>query len=376
MKSLIYWRGISGKIAVHCVYEMMTSSHSRLDKLKMMQLLESQAAQIIRDRPGLIPIDIHLETEQIVWLDIEDSSFQESFFHSSVQRLLKEKEKSIKLNTGIDFLALNDGLPNTIYPTGFIFHMSRCGSTLLSKALARSQHHVVMSEPTPLNRIWYLFKGADFQESEYVDWKMRIYKNLVLALGRQRIQQQKAYFIKFTSWNVVFLKFIKQVFPDVPCVFIYRTPAEVIASILKSGDVSLRRKNFALGAFLSDCTTQDAKKMSDLCYLERILSRFCSIILDTNFDNIIYINYNKISSQNLRSILKVLNYETSHNELKLMAEQFRFYSKIDDQNIPFIPEQHERDKIVTPEIQDCVRQRLKVLYNQLEQSPNTLSRFG
>jgi hypothetical protein len=370
MKLSTYLRGISRKLAVGRIYELMTSPLI-LNQRHVIQSLEGQAAQMIRERPGLIPIDVHLDTAQLVWLDVEQASFQESFFHRSVHRLLKENRNAIKVNTGIDFLARHEPVSNAMSPTGFIFHLSRCGSTLLSKALARSPHHVVMSEPAPLNKIWYFFKGTHFQESEYSDWKKHIYQNLLLALGRQRTREQKAYFVKFTSWNVVFLNFIKQVFPDVPCIFIYRTPDEVISSILKNKTGYLRLKNSALGAFLADCTIRDTEEISDLYYLERVLNRFFLAVLDVHSDDLFYINYNKISTNNLESILNMFNYKTIQNELSLVIEQFSFYSKIDDRNILFAPEKYERPKTISTKIQNCVNQRLAVLYKQLEQLPNT-----
>jgi hypothetical protein len=49
-------------------------------------------------------------------------------------------------------------------------------------------------------------------------------------MGRQRTSEQKAYFVKFTSYNVLFIDFIKAAFPDVPCLFLYREPGEVLVS--------------------------------------------------------------------------------------------------------------------------------------------------
>ena len=49
------------------------------------------------------------------------------------------------------------------------------------------------------------------------------YKNLVLMMGRKREPDQRAYFIKFTTYNVLFIEFIKKVFPDVPCIFLIVT---------------------------------------------------------------------------------------------------------------------------------------------------------
>ena len=44
-------------------------------------------------------------------------------------------------------------LPPGVPIAGFIFHMSRCGSTLLSQALAAFESNIVVSEAAPLRSI-------------------------------------------------------------------------------------------------------------------------------------------------------------------------------------------------------------------------------
>ena len=38
-------------------------------------------------------------------------------------------------------------------PSGFIFHMSRCGSTVISQMLAALAEHVVVSEAGPIDAL-------------------------------------------------------------------------------------------------------------------------------------------------------------------------------------------------------------------------------
>ena len=51
--------------------------------------------------------------------------------------------------------AADPGLP----PTGFIFHMSRCGSTLVAQMLAALPQNIVISEAGPVDAVlhanWY-----------------------------------------------------------------------------------------------------------------------------------------------------------------------------------------------------------------------------
>ena len=41
------------------------------------------------------------------------------------------------------------------------------------------------------------------------------------------------YFVKFDSWNTLDLALIRRAFPDVPWIFLYRDPVEVIVSHMR-----------------------------------------------------------------------------------------------------------------------------------------------
>src|ERR1041384_7884431 len=81
-----------------------------------------------------------------------------------------------------EIAARADDMPE-LEPSGFIFHMSRCGSTVVSQMLAALPRNVVLSEPAPIDQILRLpdrFPNAP--ESEVV----RCLRGLVVALGRRR----------------------------------------------------------------------------------------------------------------------------------------------------------------------------------------------
>ena len=123
-------------------------------------LQHSQIVQEINKRPGLIPIDIDLDNHKLVWFDIADHQLTESYFFISTELLISKQDKPELLTTEISTLASDDILRDYIYPSGFIFHMGRCGSTLLSKALARSPSHLIISEAPPHYLIWEYLKGS------------------------------------------------------------------------------------------------------------------------------------------------------------------------------------------------------------------------
>jgi hypothetical protein len=56
---------------------------------------------------------------------------------------------------------------------------------------------------------------------------------MVSALGQPLAGDETGYFIKFDAWHIREWKLIRQAFPDVPWIFLYRDPIEVLVSQVK-----------------------------------------------------------------------------------------------------------------------------------------------
>lgn len=142
----------------------------------------------------------------------------EPFFNQTIDALTQAN--AVQKLTPLE--ALLD-VPTRHEPQGFVFHVSRCGSTLVSRSLAAVPRHRVISEATPVNRL-LLAENLDPQ------MKGQLLKGLVHALCGTA--ENTACIIKFTSWNLLFLAEIRALFPTVPWVFIYREPIDVIQSLM------------------------------------------------------------------------------------------------------------------------------------------------
>ncbi len=338
-------------------------------------LQHSQIVQEINKRPGLIPIDIDQDNHKLVWFDIGDHQLTESYFFTSTELLISTQEKPILFTTEISTLASNDILTNYIYPSGFIFHMGRCGSTLLSKALARSPNHLVISEAPPHYLIWEHLKGNWLKPLEFSKENLTTYRNLILTMGRKRVSDQRAHFIKFTTHNILFIDFIHKVFPDVPSLFLYRDPAEVMVSFLRQGAGWFRFKDTELGAFTTGCSVEETKAMKPLTFFEKFLIRFVSAALKASVEGLGYLNYDQLNPQNFEVVLNAFNYTTSPDQIALMQRQFNFYSRDDSDTTPFVSDKTDKQKEITLEIKSCVEGELTELYDQLERSERNLARL-
>ena len=132
-----------------------------------------------------------------------------------------------RMRTGLSALIEGCGHEATLAPTGFIFHMSRCGSTLAAQMLAASPHHIVMSEPEPVDAVvqWATTSGVPLER------QVTALRAVVAALGRDRNGISTRYFLKLDAWHGFALPLFRAAFPDTPWVFLYRDPAEVLVSL-------------------------------------------------------------------------------------------------------------------------------------------------
>jgi hypothetical protein len=110
-------------------------------------------------------------------------------------------------------------------PAGLIFHLSRCGSTLLTQMLRRHPGVTVYSEPQAINEI--LFPPHPWPRAQLV----AALRSTAAALSRHA---NGPYVIKFTSWTTLYCDLLAEAFPHSPWAFSWRDPLEVAVSLTQS----------------------------------------------------------------------------------------------------------------------------------------------
>jgi hypothetical protein len=110
---------------------------------------------------------------------------------------------------------------------GIVYHMSRSGSTLISRMLAALPCNHVLSEPAPLSQILRL--GTQIAAVDE-DRAVRMVRGMVRALLRSRSPKARAGYVKLASTDVLYASLLRRAFPGVPSVFSFRDPLEVLAS--------------------------------------------------------------------------------------------------------------------------------------------------
>jgi len=176
------------------------------------------------------------------WADLSEQRFVEPFFDQTVARWASGPQAQRLVRTGLDALVALDNEPS-LEPAGMIFHLSRCGSTLMSRLLGTLPGVVAVAEPSPLNALLGL-------DPERVDpaAQVQYVRLLVRALGRRRHDDERQLVLKCTSWNIRHRAILAAAFPGTPWIWVQRDPARVLASLLAEPPGWLRLQDWPRSA--------------------------------------------------------------------------------------------------------------------------------
>ncbi len=341
-----------------------------LPELRSRQLDEAAALARIQASPGVVPVAIDHQAGQVYWADLGDHPFREWQFLFTVEKLARENAIADAFTSPIALLADRRIAEPGLAPQGFIFHVSRCGSTLLGKAIARLDENVVINQGGPLQRGFWAVATDDWRRPLQPSAEnLEMFRNLVLAMTRPRAPGQRRAFVKFISWNALYIDFVMRAFPGVPCLFLYRDPVEVIASVFKETTAALVAKGSLEADFLADCAVGNSAAMSDVEYLAHCYAHYFRTALALDKPGLHHLNYTAIKRENLATILSQgLAYVPEGADLDAMAEQFRFHSKDDSDKQAFRADSAEKQAALTPDARRQVEEICGDLVEKLDKS--------
>jgi hypothetical protein len=133
----------------------------------------------------------------------------------------------LRIRTGLPALIAGTESNQSLPLQGMVFHISRCGSTLVAQMLGAVPGHVVSSEPEPLDAVlrWCAESGAGLDQAKAA------IRAMVAALGRVRVLGGTRHFIKMEVWHTLFLPLLRQALPEVSWIYLHREPSEVLVSL-------------------------------------------------------------------------------------------------------------------------------------------------
>jgi hypothetical protein len=295
---------------------------------------------------------------EVDWAYLGSQRLREPFFEESVARLLpKPFNRLFRYTTPIDALIgrLHDHPGLT--PNGFIFHMSRCGSTLLSQMLAAMPHTIVVSEAAPIDAVVQArFTRPDLGDEQHAAWL----RGMIGALGQPRSGGERHYVVKLDSWHTLALPLFRRAFPMTPWIFLYRDPLEVLVS-------QLRRRGQHMVPGLMDHVFGFAEQQAAQpppAYCADVLERICNGALRHYAPGAaLLVNYRQLPAALWTDVLPHFAVACSASDRTAMADAARYDAKRPE--LPFGNDTNTKRQAATDEIRAAARP-LDALHARLE----------
>lgn len=261
---------------------------------------------------------------QLCWRYLGDQRLTAAFFEDSFAGQPSHERRLCR--TPLQGLS---NLPEAVAPSAFIFHVSRCGSTLLTQMLATLPQCIVASEPPVLDTFFRLHQHHPDRSGGAHGLRL-----LITALGQQRDPLERHFFVKLDSWHMPWLPWLRRLFPQTPCVLLYRDPAQVLASHRRQRGAHMVPGLVDLSALqLSTChlAPGDLEGFAEHV-LAGILHSACAVVQQdqetaTQDNPIILLNYQQLPEVLWTELLTKFQLSCNPDELATLQARARRHAK-------------------------------------------------
>ncbi len=256
------------------------------------------------------------------WIYLDDIRYAEPFFEETISKCRKHSynSKSFKVVTTEENLIEWSNQLISVEFKSLIFHVSRCGSTMLSQSLASSSGNVMISEAPIIDEI---LRCNHFD----VDKKSILLKSVLALLGQKRFPEQKNLIIKLDAWHIFNANYLRSIFPEIPFGLLYRNPDEVLKSHQKRTGMHMIPN--VLSSAIFGITTKEITEISFQQYGALVLEKYFQGFLDfyQTDQNVIKLNYNEGMQSVIENFLSFINTDFPVVELDKMYERLKKHSK-------------------------------------------------
>lgn len=306
-----------------------------------------------------LPYRYHAKTRSIHWC-VPAGHATEPFQDETISRY----RQTILLNqfitpkTSLSSLDIQAQVVQSITPAGFIFHLSRCGSTLISGCLSELDASCVFSESPVLTEILLDQTLGESTQQQHLQQ--------LIDLQSSVFPSRPHVAIKWNAWDIFRWDLIRAVYPQVPCIFLVRNPVEILASHQRSagrhmsGDPTLAdvhlvfNKNQVTPVSLLDFRIDVLKELLAEMQLIGAGSFVCRV------------DYRQLDLDKLSEICTYFRIPFTSEEVGRIKSRLGFHSK--SPTLCFNEDGAEKQKLFSPMDVKRIEQTLLSLYNQFSKN--------
>ncbi|HEY0891901.1 MAG TPA: sulfotransferase family protein [Cellvibrio sp.] len=302
-----------------------------------------------------LPYRYHAKTRSIHWC-LPAGHATEPFQDETISRYRQTVllNQFITPKTALASLEIQAQAVQSITPAGFIFHLSRCGSTLISGCLSELNTTSVFSESPVLTEILLdqTLSGAAHQQ----------HLQQLINLQASVFPTRPDVVIKWNAWDIFRWDLIRAIYPQVPVIFLARNPVEILASHQRSagrhmsGDPSLADYHPVFAGWDNAGALLEKRvqvlhgllwAMHD-CYPEQ-----GGLVVD----------YYQLSVDTMATLFQFLNIAFDELGFFKIQARMQFHSKSPGQ--VFLPDAEKKQSLFTRQQQEKIQAHLSSTYNRL-----------
>lgn len=272
----------------------------------------------------------------------------EPFFNMSARAVRRSARPEGRRRTSATALL---SVGEEIRPSGFVFHISRCGSTLIANALRAARDAIVISEPQPVSATVgspALLSGA------------------VRAYGKRRTGSERLLFFKLFSGNLFAIETYRRLWPEVPFLVVIRDPIEVMVSCLAKDPGWMRRRAWPEQAALRfGWPGEGADGMSTEEYCARGIAATLAAAEPAIGPLCRVVDYTRINRSTILAICEFFGAPASALDPALLTAAFASYSKDLQRSQAFVPDSDAKRAAASAEIRAAAERWAQPRYARL-----------
>ena len=332
------------------------------------------------------PIDVELGEDPLITLcKLNFKEYSKSPHLYPMFRELEEMSKcqghnrrKDKLSHLMAELKAKKGTPEgtIISPSGFVFHESRVGSTLVANTLASDPFSMVFSEsPPPAAVLLHCYKCERSKQ-------IQNFRDVITLMGNSPVH--KHLFFKFQSITSTTMEIALEAFPEAKFAFVYRNSVQTMMSHMdpKKGAVN----SPCLRSMRGNTPTDVQNALDKLPHGKKPSEAFCAAHLNMLCQSALraynkygvthddgghikqrgmLINYESLPGIVPRALLPLFGIEPNEAWLKKMIAESKVYSKGHGESKNFQSDSHDKEERATDKINLYAKLVLETSYKAM-----------
>ena len=312
---------------------------------------------------GWIPVEVRFENEPfyVGWRNLQSRLLEEPFFRQTIDRLRKEPDRALTIRTDIEtLLAAGEGTETSIEPAGVIFHLSRCGSTLITNYLKAVTNAVVLSEADPfLDLLTLCVFEVDCARAARAGQLLKAAAN-VFSYYRSPIAEPLV--LKLSPLNSFCLVRARELWPTARFAIVVRDPVAIVKSNATKRARWLQRRQWRAGFF--PWAPISPHQMHDIEFCSRALGDFCGALLRGIDDKCMIIDYSQIDAKTMSEVAQWFGLNIRDDSDESIRAVMSKYSKAVS-STEWCPRPKQPDDILDAMVDSGTQRWAMEPYNQL-----------